>query len=318
MPGVDCLWVGHFDLSASLGIPGQFEHPTSCRRSPAWRRPARAWKGLGRLVPDAATGIDYSARGFDFLCWSGRRMGAAGRRPRRHRRDAGGHRVAAADAKSSGGPDRWRVPGGPQQRLPAAGRIAGLSDVRPRALCARSPISNSPMWIRSTAHARRGPRGLRRPDPPDAALRPAEHSGTGRLRSSPASASATTTSTSAPARRAGIALVITPDGVRRPMAVTVLTLVLALASKLMAKDRLTRMGPEGWAQRSAHMGLGLPAVPWGSSASAISAPRSSASRRRSGCASSRTIPMPIRPRPGSLAPSSSTSRRCFGKPISCR
>ena len=26
MDGVDCLWVGHFDLSASLGIPGQFEH----------------------------------------------------------------------------------------------------------------------------------------------------------------------------------------------------------------------------------------------------------------------------------------------------
>ena len=23
---VDCLWVGHFDLSASLGIPGQFDH----------------------------------------------------------------------------------------------------------------------------------------------------------------------------------------------------------------------------------------------------------------------------------------------------
>src|SRR3712207_8653454 len=22
--GVDCLWVGHFDLSTSLGIPGQF------------------------------------------------------------------------------------------------------------------------------------------------------------------------------------------------------------------------------------------------------------------------------------------------------
>jgi phosphoglycerate dehydrogenase-like enzyme len=56
---------------------------------------------------------------------------------------------------------------------------------------------------------------------------------------------------------AGIALVITPDGVRRPMAVTVLTLVLALANKLMAKDRLTRMGPDGWAQRSAHMGTGL-------------------------------------------------------------
>ena len=24
--GVDCLWVGHFDLSCSLGIPGQFDH----------------------------------------------------------------------------------------------------------------------------------------------------------------------------------------------------------------------------------------------------------------------------------------------------
>ena len=24
--GVDCLWVGHFDLSAPGGFPGQFEH----------------------------------------------------------------------------------------------------------------------------------------------------------------------------------------------------------------------------------------------------------------------------------------------------
>src|SRR4051812_25761240 len=56
---------------------------------------------------------------------------------------------------------------------------------------------------------------------------------------------------------AGIALVITPDGVRRPVAVTVLTFMFALAGKLMIKDRLTRQGPAGWAQRSAHMGLGL-------------------------------------------------------------
>jgi 2-keto-3-deoxy-L-rhamnonate aldolase RhmA len=25
--GIDVLWIGHFDLSSSLGIPGQFEHP---------------------------------------------------------------------------------------------------------------------------------------------------------------------------------------------------------------------------------------------------------------------------------------------------
>lgn len=26
-PGVDILWVGHFDLTTSMGIPGQFQHP---------------------------------------------------------------------------------------------------------------------------------------------------------------------------------------------------------------------------------------------------------------------------------------------------
>ncbi len=26
-PGVDCLWIGHFDLTQSMGIVGQFEHP---------------------------------------------------------------------------------------------------------------------------------------------------------------------------------------------------------------------------------------------------------------------------------------------------
>jgi D-3-phosphoglycerate dehydrogenase len=56
---------------------------------------------------------------------------------------------------------------------------------------------------------------------------------------------------------AGIGVVITPDGVRRPVAVSVLTYVLALSQKLMVKDRLCRMGPEGWAQRGEHMGEGL-------------------------------------------------------------
>ena len=27
MPGIDCLWVGHFDLSQAMGIPAQFQHP---------------------------------------------------------------------------------------------------------------------------------------------------------------------------------------------------------------------------------------------------------------------------------------------------
>jgi D-3-phosphoglycerate dehydrogenase len=54
-----------------------------------------------------------------------------------------------------------------------------------------------------------------------------------------------------------IALVITPDGVRRPVAVAILTFVLALAGRLLQKDRLARMGPEGWAKRADSMGTGL-------------------------------------------------------------
>ncbi len=57
--------------------------------------------------------------------------------------------------------------------------------------------------------------------------------------------------------KAGIALVITPDGVRRPVAVSIVTLMLALTGKLMAKDRLTREGPAGFARRGDHMGVGL-------------------------------------------------------------
>jgi len=57
--------------------------------------------------------------------------------------------------------------------------------------------------------------------------------------------------------RAGIALAITPDGVRRPVAVSIITLMLALTGRLMVKDRLTREASAGWAKRSDHMGVGL-------------------------------------------------------------
>ena len=56
---------------------------------------------------------------------------------------------------------------------------------------------------------------------------------------------------------AGIAVVITPDGVRRPVAVTILTFILALAGKLLHKDRITREGPTGFDKRADYMGMGL-------------------------------------------------------------
>ena len=55
----------------------------------------------------------------------------------------------------------------------------------------------------------------------------------------------------------GCALAITPDGVRRPVAVSVITFMLALTGKLLVKDKLTREGPSGWAKRNDHMGVGL-------------------------------------------------------------
>jgi 2-keto-3-deoxy-L-rhamnonate aldolase RhmA len=70
--GVDCLWIGHFDLSSSLGIAGQFDHPDfkaaidtvakACRRRN---------KALGRLVPTVELGVELYRQGYDFICYSG-------------------------------------------------------------------------------------------------------------------------------------------------------------------------------------------------------------------------------------------------------
>lgn len=49
-------------------------------------------------------------------------------------------------------------------------------------------------------------------------------------------------------------LTITPDGVRRPVAVSALAFLLALSHRMFAKDRLTRSGR--WADRLDYMGMG--------------------------------------------------------------
>lgn len=72
LKGVDGLWVGHFDLSVSLGIPGDFGHP---KFAAAMRRIVTAakkhGKSLGRLVPNVEQGIVMHREGFDFICYSG-------------------------------------------------------------------------------------------------------------------------------------------------------------------------------------------------------------------------------------------------------
>ena len=55
----------------------------------------------------------------------------------------------------------------------------------------------------------------------------------------------------------GVATVITPGGVARPVATGILAFALALAGKIAAKDRLARRGAAGFAERSHHIGVGL-------------------------------------------------------------
>lgn len=54
-----------------------------------------------------------------------------------------------------------------------------------------------------------------------------------------------------------VALTITPAAVRRPMASSVVLMILALAHRLIDKDRLTRTGPMGWPSRLDFFGTGL-------------------------------------------------------------
>ena len=72
LDGVDCLWVGHFDLSVSLGIPGDFNNKIFTDAIATVVAATRKHgKALGRLVPNVETGIEYNTLGFDFICYSG-------------------------------------------------------------------------------------------------------------------------------------------------------------------------------------------------------------------------------------------------------
>jgi 2-keto-3-deoxy-L-rhamnonate aldolase RhmA len=70
--GIDVLWIGHFDLSNSLGIPGQFDHPqfqealgqvlAACRKH---------GKTPGFMASSIAVGRQLLDQGFCMLAYSG-------------------------------------------------------------------------------------------------------------------------------------------------------------------------------------------------------------------------------------------------------
>jgi 2-keto-3-deoxy-L-rhamnonate aldolase RhmA len=72
LEGVDGLWIGHFDLSASLGIPAQFDHPKFTDAvARVMAAAAKHSKNVGRLIGAANDAGPLFRQGCDFICYSG-------------------------------------------------------------------------------------------------------------------------------------------------------------------------------------------------------------------------------------------------------
>ena len=69
-PGVDLLWVGHYDLSQSMGIPGQFHHE---RFLSALRQVVEAGRRHGKHLGMQPTTMEQAKEwiglGFDVISW---------------------------------------------------------------------------------------------------------------------------------------------------------------------------------------------------------------------------------------------------------
>lgn len=67
-PGVDVLWLGHYDLTNFLGIPGQFDHPQYLTSVKAIVEAAREHgKGLGFMAANPDQAREYRALGFNMI-----------------------------------------------------------------------------------------------------------------------------------------------------------------------------------------------------------------------------------------------------------
>ena len=70
VPGIDMLWLGHFDLTNFMGIPGQFEHPKYLANVKHIVAAARKHgKPAGFLALDNAWATRYHAFGFRVLAY---------------------------------------------------------------------------------------------------------------------------------------------------------------------------------------------------------------------------------------------------------
>ncbi len=72
VPGVDAIWLGHFDLSASLGIPGEFDNPLFVEAVDHIMASAnKAGVSVGRIAGSGAESKVLFDQGCDFICYLG-------------------------------------------------------------------------------------------------------------------------------------------------------------------------------------------------------------------------------------------------------
>jgi 2-dehydro-3-deoxyglucarate aldolase/4-hydroxy-2-oxoheptanedioate aldolase len=69
-PGVDILWVGHFDLTTSMGIPGQFHDPDAVAALKRVAASAQAHGILAGIQPGStAQAEEWLAFGYNVISW---------------------------------------------------------------------------------------------------------------------------------------------------------------------------------------------------------------------------------------------------------
>jgi len=70
--GIDVLWIGHFDLTNSLGIPGRFDHPQYLSGVEKVVEACRRHNKVAAFMPsDVPTAQAYLQQGFRMLAYGG-------------------------------------------------------------------------------------------------------------------------------------------------------------------------------------------------------------------------------------------------------
>ena len=106
--GIDVLWIGHFDLTNSMGIPGRFDHPEFGRAVEAVLSACRGHgKAAGFMCADVASGRALLEQGFRILAYGGDlwlyqqalRQGTAALRAHRQGQESREHEAPAASPR---------------------------------------------------------------------------------------------------------------------------------------------------------------------------------------------------------------------------